>query len=82
MFMLQLETIDKLNALVAKEGKTQAKVIDQALTAYASGSLSDKDLLERLDALAENDDKIQKSIEELRPILTAALKELQGINKT
>jgi hypothetical protein len=51
-FRLQLETIDKLNALVTKEDKTQAKVIDLALTAYAAGSLSDKDLINRLNALA------------------------------
>jgi hypothetical protein len=72
-FRLQLETIDKLNALVAKEGKTQAKVIDQALTAYASGSLSDKDLLERLDTLAENDAELKKELGQIHDLLYQVL---------
>jgi predicted DNA-binding protein len=72
-FRLQLETIEKLNDLVAKEGKTQAKVIDLALTAYADGSLSDKDLLERLDSLAADNAELKKELGQIHDLLYQVL---------
>jgi SOS-response transcriptional repressor LexA len=77
-FRLQLNTIEKLNALVAKEGKSQAKVIDTALTAYASGVISDKELINRLDALAADNEALKKGIDELRTLVTQVLKNQQG----
>jgi predicted transcriptional regulator len=71
----------RLEELAVVAGKTKTAVIVDSVNAYASGTLPDKAIIERLDTLAENVVTIQRSIEELRPILTAALKELQEINK-
>jgi predicted DNA-binding protein len=66
-----------LEELARELGKTQTAVIIDSVNAFKSGTLPDKAVIERLDALAENDVNIQKGIEELRTLITQVLKNQQ-----
>jgi hypothetical protein len=49
----------------------------EAVNAYAAGNLSDTVLLERLDALSQNDETLKNGLDELRTLVTQVLKNQQ-----
>jgi DNA invertase Pin-like site-specific DNA recombinase len=50
----------------------------EAVNAYAAGNLSDTVLIERLDALAQNDETLKNGLDELRTLITQVLKNQQN----
>jgi predicted transcriptional regulator len=64
------ERLEKLSKLVGKN-KTQYMV--EAVNAYATGNLPDTALLDRLDALAENDAELKKELGQIHDLLYQVL---------
>ena len=69
--------LEHLKELSEKLGKTKTAVIVDAVNAYASGTLPDRGLIERLDHLTENDAAQQKAIDELKTLILQVLKNQQ-----
>jgi predicted DNA-binding protein len=77
-FSFSDEFKERLEKLSKSVGKNKTQYMVDAVNAYATGDLSDTVLLERLDALAENDAALKAGVDELRTLITQVLKNQQN----
>ena len=68
----------RLEELTIKLDKSKTSVIIEAVNAYASSTLPNKELLARLDQLALDNDDIHRQIDELKTLITQVLKNQQN----
>jgi predicted DNA-binding protein len=74
---LDAETLEKLTALTQNGKLSQAQVITEAIEVLSSNKPPADNLLERLDALAQNDESLKIGLDELRTLITQVLKNQQ-----
>ena len=67
----------RLEELAEKLDKSKTSVIVEAVNAYGSSTLPNKELLARLDQLALDNDDLHKEIDELKTLVTQVLKNQQ-----
>jgi predicted DNA-binding protein len=70
---LDAETLEKLTALTQNGKLSQAQVITEAIEVLSSNKPPAKDLLERLDTLAENDTELKKELGQIHDLLYQVL---------
>jgi predicted transcriptional regulator len=68
---------ERLEALSKELGKTQTAIIIDAVNAFKAGTLPDKAVIERLDALATDNKALKNGLDELRTLVTQVLKNQQ-----